>query len=99
MERTALHSFAAAAILPGYARHDAEGKVVEIVPAEPCPDLLTEDEAVRYLRLTDAADPTQTLYRYRAAGLLRATQVGKWLRYRRSELERFLERQTETVRH
>ena len=86
------------AVLPGYSRRDAEGKLIEHVPAEACPELLTEEEALRYLRLTETADGGQTLYRYRAAGLLRATQVGKWLRYRRCELERFLEKQTEAVR-
>ncbi len=67
-------------------------------PPEPCPELLTEGEAVRYLRLDeiDIDDPTGTLRYYRKKGLLRATQVGKSVRYRRVELERFLDRLTET---
>ena len=60
---------------------------------QPCPELLTEAEAIRYLRLDliDVTDPVGTLSYYRKRGVLRATQVGKCLRYRRAELERFLE--------
>jgi len=63
----------------------------------PCPELLTEEEAIRYLRLDGISvdNPTNTLRYYRKKGLLRATQVGKCIRYRRIELERFLDRLTE----
>ena len=67
-------------------------------PPEPCPELLTEAEAIRYLRLDQIGieEPARTLFYYRRRGLLRATQVGKCIRYRRIELERFLERATES---
>ena len=63
----------------------------------PCPELLTEREAIRFLRLDDISveDPANTLRYYRKKGLLRATQVGKCIRYRRVELERLLNRLTE----
>lgn len=63
-----------------------------------CPELLTESEAWSYLRLDvdGPANPGLTLRYYRERGLLRATRVGRRLRYRRIELERFLERLTET---
>jgi hypothetical protein len=63
----------------------------------PCPELLTENEAVRYLRLdsTGVRDPRQSLRFYREKGLLKATRVGRCLRYRRIELDRLLERLTE----
>ena len=63
----------------------------------PCPELLTEEEAIRYLRLDsiNVEDPTRTLRYYRKKGLLRATQVGKSIRYRRVELERLLDRLTQ----
>ncbi len=66
-------------------------------PPTPCPELLTEAEAIRYLRLDTVGitDPSATLRRYRDQGLLRATQVSKRLFYRRLELDRFLERVTE----
>lgn len=66
-------------------------------PPVPAPELMTEQEAVRYLRLDTTAidDPGRTLRYYREKGLLRATQVGRQLCYRRVELDRFLERQTE----
>ena len=66
-------------------------------PAEPCPELLTEDEAVRYLRLNieGPKNPGEALRYYREKGLLRATRVGRKLRYRRVELESFLEQLTE----
>jgi hypothetical protein len=64
----------------------------------PCPDLLTEDEAIRFLRLDgiETETPSNTLRYYRKKGLLRATQVGKCIRYRRIELEKLLERLTDT---
>lgn len=67
-------------------------------PPQPCPELLTEEEAIRYLRLDliDVDEPAGTLRYYRRRGLLRATQVGKCVRYRRVELERLLERLTDT---
>jgi hypothetical protein len=67
-------------------------------PPTPAPELLTESEAVRYLRLdtVDISDPASTLRRYRDMNLLRATQVSKRLFYRRVELDRFLERLTES---
>jgi len=62
------------------------------------PEVLTEDEAIRYLRLDliDIKDPSGTLAYYRRRGLLKATQIGKALRYRRIELERFLDELTRT---
>jgi hypothetical protein len=66
-------------------------------PPSPCPELLTEEEAIRYLRLdtiTGLRNPKETLARYRANGMLRGTQVSKRVFYRRVELERFLERLT-----
>jgi len=67
-------------------------------PPQPCPEFLTQEEAIRYLRLDEVSteDPAGTLRYYRKKGLLRATQVGRSLRYRRVELERFLEKITET---
>ena len=63
----------------------------------PVPDLLTEQEAIQFLRLdTDGPKhPEQTLQYYRSEGLLRATKVGKRLRYTKSELLQLLERLTE----
>ncbi|MFA7238348.1 MAG: helix-turn-helix domain-containing protein [Phycisphaeraceae bacterium] len=80
---------------PRYEKQD--GRLVEIEPSRPCPELLTESEAIRYLRLdtTGISHPQHTLERYRAMGLLRGTQVGRRVFYRRLELERFLERQTD----
>ena len=56
-------------------------------PPQPCPELLTEQEAIRYLRLDEVNidRPADTLRYYRKKGLLRATQVGKCVRYRRIE--------------
>lgn len=60
-----------------------------------CPDVLTEDEAIRYLRLDGTPHPARTLKYYRERGLLRSTIVGRRSVYRRVELERFLELQTQ----
>lgn len=66
-------------------------------PPAPCPELLTEEEAIRYLRLDTVGirDPAATLRRYRERNLLRGTQVSKRIFYRRVEIEKFLEEQTE----
>ena len=66
-------------------------------PPQPCPLLLTESEAIRYLRLDtiEITNPSETLRRYRATGLLRGTQVSKRIFFLRTELDRFLERITE----
>lgn len=62
-------------------------------PPEPCPELLTAEEAIRYLRLdVDGPEkPELTLRHYREKGLLRGCRVGRWLRYRRVDLDAFLE--------
>ncbi len=66
-------------------------------PPRPCPELLTEQEAIRYLRLDTVGikDASATLRRYRDRGILRGTQGSKRVFFRRVELDRFLERQTE----
>jgi len=56
----------------------------------PCPELLTESEAILYLRLDDASDPERTMKYYRDKGQLVAIKVGKWNRYRRQDLDNFL---------
>lgn len=65
--------------------------------SHPFPDVMTETEAARFLRLDliRIKDPAETLAYYRRKGLLRGTQIGKCVRYRRSELERFLDLITE----
>lgn len=63
---------------------------------DPCPFLLTEAEAIRYLRLDtiDITNPDETLRRYRNLGLLRGTQVSKRVFYLRAELDELLIRLT-----
>jgi hypothetical protein len=65
-------------------------------PPQPCPELLTEEEAIRYLRLDidGPKKPALTLRHYRERGLLRGTRVRKRVRYRRVELDRFMEKLT-----
>ncbi len=84
----------------GRKTHDEKG---EPLPSDnyrfgdPCPYLLTEEEAIKYLRLDtiDIANPAATLRRYRDMGLLRATQVSKRLFFLRRELDLFLARVTD----
>ncbi len=62
---------------------------------EPCPPLLTENEAIRFLRLDkQKANPKNTLKHYRERGLLRASVIGKNLFYSRKSLVEFLDRLT-----
>ncbi|MHA2065840.1 MAG: hypothetical protein ACXABY_15825 [Candidatus Thorarchaeota archaeon] len=62
----------------------AEGQVV--------PDLLTEQEAIHFLRLDvdGPKDPAATLKHYRDKGLLRPTRVGQCNKYLKTELLKFL---------
>jgi len=62
----------------------------------PCPQLLTEAEAIRYLRLDvdGPAKPENTLRYYREKKKLRPTQIGRRLFYSRKELDRFIEKMT-----
>lgn len=63
----------------------------------PVPDLLTEEEAIKFLRLDDGGTkhPATTLEYYRSEGLLKGTRVGRRLRYLKSELLNFLDTQTQ----
>jgi len=65
------------------------------LPPEPCPEVLTPEEAARYIRLDMGGEWMRALQRYRTAGVLRGTQVGRRMVYRRVELDAFLERQTD----
>ena len=60
----------------------------------PCPELLTEDEAIRYLRLdvNGPRNPSSTLKYYRDQGVLRGIRVGRNLRYPRKELDHMIEK-------
>ncbi len=79
-ERNAPNTFPPLAFLPGDS-------------PQPCPEVMTEGEVIRYLRLDliGIKDPSETLAYYRKRGLLRGTQIGKCVRYRRVEIERFLD--------
>ncbi len=62
----------------------------------PCPELLTKEEAIRYLRL-DIDGPTKpgnTLRYYREKKKLKATKIGRKLLYSRRALEEFVETMT-----
>ena len=62
----------------------------------PCPELLTEEDAIRYLRLDidSSSDNAQTLRYYREKGILIAIRVGRANRYRRIDLDAFLEKKS-----
>ena len=62
----------------------------------PCPSLLTEAEAIRYLRLDidGPAKPENTLKYYREKQKLKGTQIGKRIFYSRIALDEFIEKMT-----
>lgn len=64
---------------------------------QPTPDLLTADEAVRYLRLdlVKTRDPKKSLEYYRKQGTLKAVQVGKPVLFPLKELQIFVKNQME----
>lgn len=59
----------------------------------PCPEVLTEEETIRYLRLDvdGPAKPENTLRYYRQRGKLKGTQIGKRVFYTRKSLNEFME--------
>jgi excisionase family DNA binding protein len=64
---------------------------MDISKPEPIEPLLTLDDVVAYLGI-----PKNTLYRWRVDGEgPRAMKIGKHLRYRRTELEAWLEANTD----
>lgn len=64
---------------------------------QPTPDLLTLEEAARYLRLDTikTKHPGETLRRYRAEYGLRAVQVGKQVLFPQAELQKFIKQRME----
>ena len=62
----------------------------------PVPDVLTESEAIRFLRLDICGlkNPHMTLKYYRDKGLLKATKISKKNCYTKTELLRFLDELT-----
>jgi hypothetical protein len=64
---------------------------------QPVPEVLTEEDLIKLLRLDeDGTDKSaNTLRYYREKNLLRATQIGKKLRYIKQEVLNFLALQTE----
>lgn len=64
----------------------------ETRPAEPAPEVMTEEEVGRMLRLPSDANLYHALYRYRRKGVLKATQVGKAVRYRLSDVMSAIEK-------
>lgn len=67
-------------------------------PPEPVPQLLTAEEACRYLRLDEGRDMPQavkSLRRLVELGRLRPTRIGRSNRYLREELHRCLKAITE----
>lgn len=60
----------------------------------PCPEVLTEKEAIQYLRLdvNGPQNPSGTLKCYRDKGVLRAVRIGRNLRYPRKELDRMVDK-------
>ena len=66
----------------------------------PCPEVLTEEEAIRYLRLDleVSSNSRQTLKYYRDKGELVAIRIGRKNRYRRRDLDDFLSRKSKAKR-
>lgn len=59
---------------------------------KPCPEVLTEAEAIQFLRIDkQRSDPKKTLRYYREKKKLKATKIGKNLLYSRKKLDEFIE--------
>ncbi len=75
---------------------------IEFLPSEPprpAPALMTAREAAEYLRLTedgrDIGDALVSLEYLVAEGRIRPCRVGRFNRFMRAELDRFMQEQTE----
>lgn len=64
---------------------------------QPTPDILTQKEAIRFLRLDtiQIRFPQNTLQRYRKESGLKTVQIGRQILYPKKELEKFVEKQME----
>lgn len=74
---------------------DGRQHTAAILPdGTPCPAVMTEEEAIKYLRLdiNGPRKPSNTLKYYRDKGLLRAVRIGRNLRYPRTELDAMVEK-------
>ena len=70
--------------------------VVFFPDGRPVHEVLSEQDAIEFLRLDDGPKhPEQTLQYYRSEGLLTAVRIGKRLRYTKTELLKFLQRLSE----
>jgi hypothetical protein len=67
--------------------HMPDGKIM--------PQLLTENEAIVFLRLETENNPTRTLKYYRDKGQLRGVKIGSNLLYPKQELFNFIKVATE----
>lgn len=69
--------------------------VVLFLPSgKPAPAVLTAEETAELLRL-DNGDPLRTLKFYRDEGELRGVRIGRRIRYRLEDVERFLKQKAE----
>jgi len=68
-------------------------------PPRPCPEVLTREEAIVYLRLDKASvkNPERVIDHYRREGRLAGVLIGRRIMFRRVDLDEFLERQMEDV--
>ena len=64
---------------------------------KPVPEVLVERELIELLRLDEDGpkEPALTIQYYRDKGLLKGVRIGKRIRYSKTEVIKFLEKQTE----
>jgi len=75
---------------------DNNNNIAYFPDGRPCPVVLTQDEAIKFLRLDTVGvkQPGKTLERYQDEGLLKGTYISKKCFYSVSELCRFVEKVT-----
>ena len=66
----------------------------------PAPEVMTQEEAIRFLRLDEAdlKNPASTLQYYRDKGDLKGIRIGKSIRYTKEDLLNFLRIQSEKTK-
>lgn len=62
-------------------------------PPRPAPEVMSAEDAALYLGLGNSNKARQTLEYYRVQGKLKGTRIGREMKYRLAELQRFVREQ------
>ncbi len=82
--------------LPGQLIRDENQNITDREPPTPCPNILTMDEAIRYLRFDEVGNPRNAIDRVRNSGQLQGYMQGKGVKFRRVDLDKYVTERMES---